>query len=153
MNLSAFLPDGAIVTQAQAHDWREAVKIAGEALVVQGVTTSAYTDEMINTVEDLGPYIVVAPGFALAHARPSSSVLKTGISWVSLAHPVPFGNKANDPVRLVVGLAALDHESHLDLMASLAEVLADQIVLQAAIAAPAPPMVREILASVAPNTG
>jgi len=153
MSLSDFLPDGAIVTQAQAHDWREAVKIAGEALVVQGVITSAYTNEMIKTIEDLGPYIVVAPGFALAHARPSSSVLKTGISWVSLAQPVPFGNKANDPVRLVVGLAAVDHESHLDLMSALADVLADESVFENAIDACTPTAVREILASVATNAG
>ena len=147
MNLSDFLPDGSIVTQAQADTWQEAVQIAGEALVAQGATTNAYTTDMIKTVEDLGPYIVIAPGFALAHARPSSSVLKNGISWVSLARPVKFGNKANDPVRLVIGLAAQNHDSHIEIMSALADVLADQSRLEAAMQADSPKKVSEILAS------
>jgi len=151
MSLSDFLPDGAIVTQAQANDWREAVEFAGAALVVQGVATEAYTADMIKTVEDLGPYIVLAPGFALAHARPSSSVLKNGISWVSLAKPVPFGNVANDPVSLVIGLAALNHDDHLDIMAALAELLQDGDTLTTAIGAKTPQEVRETLASLATN--
>jgi len=147
VNLSDFLPDGSIVTQAQADTWQEAVQIAGEALVAQGATTNAYTTDMIKTVEDLGPYIVIAPGFALAHARPSSSVLKNGISWVSLARPVKFGNKANDPVRLVIGLAAQNHDSHIEIMSALADVLADQSRLEAAMQADSPKKVSEILAS------
>jgi PTS system ascorbate-specific IIA component len=52
-------------------------------------------------------------------------VLKTGLSWVSLDTPVEFGNKKNDPVDLVVGLAALDHDAHIGIMSKLAGVLAD----------------------------
>ena len=65
------LPDEAIVLGARADDWRGAVRLAGDALVASGVTTDEYTQEMIETVETLGPYIVIAPGFALAHSRPS----------------------------------------------------------------------------------
>lgn len=151
--LADYLPDGAIVTQAQVNDWREAVQFAGEALVTQGAVTNAYPQQMIQTVEDLGPYIVVAPGFALAHARPSSSVLKTGLSWVGLARPVEFGNRANDPVWLVVGLAATDHDSHIDVMSALAEVLANDDVLLAARQAETPGHVRALLASVAQPSG
>jgi len=149
MSLGDFLPDGSIITQASARGWRQAVSFAGQALVAQGVATDAYTGEMIKTVEDLGPYIVIAPGFALAHARPSPSVLKNGLSWVTLAEPVEFGNKANDPVKLVVGLAALDHESHLDMMAALASVLSDPVNLAAAVSATNPAKVREVLECVA----
>jgi len=148
-NLADYLPEGAILTQAAAKDWRAAVLLAGEALVAQGAVTNAYPQQMIQAVVDLGPYIVVAPGFALAHARPSSSVIKTGLSWVGLANPVEFGNRANDPVRLVVGLAAPDHDSHLEVMAALADVLADETLLASAIAAATPQEVRELLASAA----
>ena len=66
---------------------------------------------MIETVEKMGPYIVIAPGLALAHSRPSEAVLKTGLSWVRLSTPVKFGNKANDPVSLVIGLAGHDENA------------------------------------------
>ena len=149
MNLADHLPDGSILTRAQASDWRDAIRLAGDALVATGVTDDEYTAAMIAAVEDLGPYIVIAPGFALAHARPSAAVHRTGISWVALAEPVEFGAGANDPVRLVVGLAALDHTSHVEIMSALAGVLDDDRSLDAAIAAETPDRVRELLAGVA----
>ncbi len=125
----SMLATSAIHLGAHAADWREAIRLAGAALVAGGVTEEDYTQEMINTVEELGPYIVVAPGFALAHSRTSPAVLRTGLSWVSLTEPVEFGNKTNDPVNLVVGLAALDHDAHIGIMSKLAGVLADPEML------------------------
>lgn len=145
MNLADYLPEGSVATRASAADWREAVRLAGDGLVASGATDEAYTDEMIRTIEDLGPYIVIAPGFALAHSRPSAAVQHTGISWVGLAEPVEFGSATNDPVRLVVGLAATDHDAHIEIMSALAGVLADEDVLSAAIAAETPEQVRSVL--------
>jgi PTS system ascorbate-specific IIA component len=108
-------------------DWRAAVAAAGEALAASGATTAAYTAEMIASIEQMGPYIVLAPGIALPHARPSASVRRAGVSVVTLAHPVPFGHPENDPVRLVVALAAPDSGAHTRALAALAELLADPV--------------------------
>ena len=43
-----------------------------------------------------------------------------GMSLAVLAQPVAFGNAANDPVSVVFGLAALDHDKHLELLAAFA---------------------------------
>ena len=123
--LSSLLSLDAIRIGASAPDWRAAVRVAGDALVASGATSDGYTDEMIRTVESLGPYIVIAPGVALAHARPSPAVLRSGLSLVTLATPVPFGHRHNDPVRLVIGLAAPDDEGHVSALATLAEFIAD----------------------------
>jgi len=139
------LPDEAIRLNVQAKDWRAAVGQAGEALVDAGVVTAPYIDEMIATVEQLGPYIVIAPGIAIAHSRPSPSVNRAGLSWVTLATPVEFGNANNDPVTLVIGLAALDHDGHIDLMAALAETLSDEPCLTRARAAKTPQELRSAL--------
>lgn len=122
---SDVLPASAIRFQVPAADWREAIEISGALLVESGATTEEYTAAMVKTVEELGPYMVIAPGFALAHSRPSAAVKRTGLSWVTLAEPVAFGNEANDPVDLIVGLAALDHDSHIRVMSTLAGVLAN----------------------------
>ena len=124
-SLSELLPVEAIELGVPAGDWRAAVRASGEALMAAGATTAAYSDEMIATVEQLGPYIVIAPGIALAHSRPSPAVLQPGLSFVTLATPVDFGNRANDPVQLVVGLAAPDERSHVEALATLAGLLAD----------------------------
>lgn len=120
------LSDTGIVVGATATTWQEAITLAGDALVRSGITTESYTSEMIDTVATLGPYIVIAPGIALAHSRPSPAVLKTGISWVQLVSPVAFGNPTNDPVSLIIGLAATDHDGHLAIMSALARVLMDE---------------------------
>ncbi|MFO7691190.1 MAG: PTS sugar transporter subunit IIA, partial [Cryobacterium sp.] len=108
-----------------------------------------YTDEMIEAVEKHGPYIVIAPGIALAHSRPSPAVLTGGLSWVSLATPVEFGNAANDPVTLVIGLAAVDHNAHLQVMRALAGVLSDSAAMQRLNAAETPDEVRAVLGGLA----
>lgn len=116
---NAFGP-GAIVLDGQVHDWQEAVGLAGAALVASGRCTEQYTASMIRTVLELGPYIVIAPGLAMPHARPDSTVLATGLSLVILKTPVEFGHPKNDPVRIVFGLAALDHDRHLELLSEFA---------------------------------
>ncbi|MGP5364875.1 PTS sugar transporter subunit IIA [Brachybacterium tyrofermentans] len=123
--LSDLVDPSAILLDAPAQDWRAAIRRSGDLLVSVDATTSSYTDAMIRTVEEHGPYIVIAPGFALAHARPDESVLRTALSFVRLAEPIPFGNAANDPVTLVMALAAADSSAHQAALAALAGVLAD----------------------------
>ncbi len=108
---------------AIALDREHAIAMAGDLLVAGGRTTPDYTGQMIDALVEHGPYMVIAPGIALVHGRPSEVVLETGLSLVTLAQPVQFGNAANDPVRLVIGLCAFDHSSHLGLMQELATFL------------------------------
>ena len=138
VNLAHELDESSIRTHVTAADWQAAITLAGDALVAGGVTTDAYTAEMIAAVDKLGPYIVIAPGLAIAHSRPSPAVLRAGLSWVTLDEPVSFGHKKNDPVSLVIGLAAPDHEGHLEMMQALAGVLMNADLLAALKAADSP---------------
>lgn len=144
--LSDLLPSEAVRLDGFAADWKEAVRDAGELLVATGATTAEYTAEMIRNVEENGPYIVIAPGFAFAHARPSPAVHRTGMSWLRLAQPVEFGHEANDPVHLVVALAAEDASAHTAAMASLARLLADPETSRALHEAPTPEALHAVLA-------
>lgn len=121
--LTGLLAEDCIALDVNAATWEEAVLAAGGLLEKAGIAGPAYTGSMIDNVETNGPYIVVAPGFAFAHARPSPAVHCTGISWVRLAQPVAFGHKTNDPVDLVVALAATDAKAHASAMAELAKVV------------------------------
>ena len=123
--LSDLVDPSAIRLDVAADDWRSAIRASGELLTGVGVASDAYTDSMVRTVEEHGPYIVIAPGFALAHARPDESVARTGLSFVRLAEPVAFGNADNDPVTIVMALAAADSSAHQQALASLAGVLSD----------------------------
>lgn len=119
------LTEEAIELGATAADWRAAVHLVGEVLARSGATTAEYGDEMVRMIEEHGPYVVIAPGLALAHARPGPSVLADGFAIVTLATPVNFGHPHNDPVKVVVGLAIKTADTHLAAVAQLANVFND----------------------------
>ena len=150
-SLLDLLPEDAVRLDAPAETWRDAVRLAGDLLHDSGATAPEYTDEMISAIETLGPYVVLAPGLALAHARPSPAVHRTGLSWVTLAGPVAFGHATNDPVRLVIGLAGLDHEAHVAALAQLAGLIGDPEHERALLAAESPARLRELLAQLEGN--
>ena len=107
-------------------DWKGAV-CAGVALLEEKKYVSeSYKVAIINNFAEFGPYMVVAPGIVLAHARPECGVKKLAISLVTLKTPVNFGHELNDPVKLVVTLAALDNETHLKALSQLMEVFMNQ---------------------------
>lgn len=106
-------------------DWQGAIRAAGKLMVEDGAVEARFVDAMIRVAKEFGPYIVVAPGIALPHARPEDGVIEASIAIVRLSTPVDFGNEDNDPVYLVVALAAVDHEQHIDGLRQLALVLGD----------------------------
>ncbi len=145
MFLSMVLPDNAIALDAYADDWHEAIQLAGQRLVAGGTVSQAYTRQMIEEVEKHGPYIVVAPGIAIAHAKSSEAVFDTGLSFVRLAEPVKFGHDRYDPVKLVVGLAATDAHADLVIISALAGVLSDPMCLDQLLTAKRPCDIRRVL--------
>lgn len=139
------LPDDAVVLGARARGWREAVELAGGALTASGATDAGYAVDMVRMVEQHGPYIVVAPGLALAHARPGPAVRRDGLAIVTLAEPVPFGHPHNDPVRVVLALAGASSARHLHLVAEIANIFNDSDAVERLADAATPDEVRTIL--------
>jgi PTS system ascorbate-specific IIA component len=117
--------ENSIRVLAAALDREHAIELAGDLLVASGRVTPEYTAAMVEVLDTHGPYFVIAPGIALAHAKPAESVLATGLSLVTLAEPIVFGNQANDPVKLVFGLCAVNHESHIQMLGELSTLLSN----------------------------
>ena len=124
--LREVLTDDFIKLNVEAENWEQAVRFGGEILKSNNVIEQSYIEGMINSVKTLGPYIVIAPGIAMPHARPDESVKKIGMSLITLKKPINFGNEDNDPVSLVVCLCAVDHSSHLKALSELVTFLGDK---------------------------
>ena len=139
------LPDEAVVIWADVADWREAVQVAGRALVDSGAALDGYADEMVRMIDEHGPYVVIAPGLVLAHARPGDAVLRDGLAVVTLAEPVPFGHPHNDPVSVVLALAIVTVGGHLESIADLANVFNEPSVIPALAAATSVDEVRRLM--------
>lgn len=114
-----------IQLNVDATDWRDSMIKSGNLLVKSGYITEEYIDLTIQCVEENGPYIVITPGLALSHSRPDPSVKKTGLSLITLNHPVNF-DCDNDPVTIVLTLAATDDTSHLEKLQGMAEFISEE---------------------------
>ncbi len=106
-----------------ANDWEDAIRIGSSQLVEDKQFSEKYVEQMIDNVKDLGPYIVIAPGIALAHSRPCEHVYQDCISFTLFHRPVAFYNEENDPVRLLIVFAAKKGNSHIDLIREISSFL------------------------------
>lgn len=136
-NLPDILNESLIRVTEERTDWKGAIVKAAQPLLEQEYIESDYIDAMIETVENIGPYIVLAPKVAVPHARPERGVKKLGISLLKLSHPVDFNTEGEeDPeryVQLVFVLAAVDGEAHLKALMQLSKILEDEEHIEALI--------------------
>lgn len=129
-SLAQMLSEDTVALRVSVSNWEEAVRAAGALLVRSGAVEPRYVEAMIQMVKEIGPYIVIAPGVALPHARPEEGALRPCMSALTLSPAINFGNVHNDPVSLVIAFAAPDAEGHVGALAELARVLEDAEVLE-----------------------
>jgi len=122
LSLSELLPRERIKLDVKVNNWQEAIREAGKLLFNSGAITSEYIEAMIKVAEELGPYIVIAPGIALPHAATEAGAKQTALSLIKLVDPIYFGNPDNDPVQLVFGLSAIDNKVHIVALQALAKL-------------------------------
>ncbi|NOQ39673.1 MAG: hypothetical protein GQ562_05080 [Anaerolineales bacterium] len=125
-SLEVLLPIERIACDVPADSWEDAVREVGKLMVDTGVVENRYIEGMIATTRELGPYIVIAPGVAIPHSRPEDGVISTCLAFAKLRTPVNFGNKENDPVKILFALGALDHTQHVEALKQIAEILSDE---------------------------
>ena len=117
------LMDCNILISEQKLDWKEAIAYSASSLLKSGVIDENYIRSMIHSVEEFGPYIVMAPHMALAHARPEDGVNELGFSVSIFKNPVSFGDEDEQQVSVIFCLSAVDSYSHLNIMKSLVNLI------------------------------
>lgn len=110
----------------EASDWEDAIRKSSQHLLEEDKIEARYIDAMIEAVKRIGPYIVLGNHVALAHARPECGVKELSVHFTTLQPPIPFGSEKFDPVHLIITLAAIDAESHIELLSELAGILMDE---------------------------
>ncbi|WP_426350316.1 BglG family transcription antiterminator [Alloiococcus sp. CFN-8] len=123
----------------------EAIIKSGQLLYKNGLIEERYIQAMLDNLKDNGTYIVIAPGIAMPHARPELGAKDIGISLMTLKKPVKFGHKSNDPVSLVIGLCAVDHQTHLLALSELMGILGDEASIARILKATSSEEIMEII--------
>ena len=116
-----------------AETWEDVIRHGGQLMVDAGFIEPTYTEAMIDVVRDMGPYIVLAPGLAMPHARPEMGAKQVGAALVTLEKPIDFGSPENDPVSVAIFLCAPNKDEHIQLLTDIATLFEDEEFLDAAV--------------------
>lgn len=120
----SLINNNSILLQASAADWREAITLGTSMLIQSGAVKQSYHDAIIRSVEAHGPYIVIAPNFAMPHARPEDGVNHTAFALVTLKTPIYFDGET-EPVDVFVTLAGSCSDEHILGLTEVTQVLDD----------------------------
>ena len=144
-SLTELLKEELIQQVDSVSNWQDAVGLAAQPLLANGYIEESYIQAMIASINETGPYIVLAPKVAVPHASPDAGVHQLGISLLQVKEPVDFSEEGHDDkkVQLIFVLAAVDSTAHLRALQELALILDDEEAIDSLIAASDP---REILA-------
>ena len=139
--------ESAIAVQESAPDFESAIIEACKLLVADRFVKPGYIDEVLANLAALGPYFMVAPQIAIAHAKPSDQVLIPGISLLKLRQPVASGHEIHPEATLIFAVATPNPTEHVELLGSLAELLSDSEVMNSLLNASAKSVIWEIFNS------
>ena len=119
-------------------DWRDAIRAACAPLVADGTIQKEYVSYIIEKVEELGPYIVIAPEICIPHAERGRGVNRTAMCFMKSETPVRFHEDGEHDARIFVVLAAADDEEHIQNLMELSELLSDEETVAKLLAATTP---------------
>ncbi|CAG9297230.1 PTS sugar transporter subunit IIA [Celerinatantimonas diazotrophica] len=124
--LTSILPKSRIVLIDSVTDWQDAVNLSLQPLLDDGCINESYKQAIFRMHHEIGPYYVLGPKIALLHARPEDGVNQLSLGMTIIRDGVCFGSEDNDPVYLIVTLAATDKNSHIDIIASVSELFLNE---------------------------
>lgn len=104
-------------------DWQTGIALASAPLLASNAIEQRYIDTMIANVEKFGPYIVIGPKIALAHALPQDGVNSLGFSLLLLDEPVSMMGR---DVSMLFVLAPIDKSSHFGIMKDLMKIISKE---------------------------
>ena len=119
-------------------DWRDEIRAACAPLVMDGTIQKEYVSYIIEKVEELGPYIVIAPEICIPHAERGRGVNRTAMCFMKSETPVRFHEDGEHDARIFVVLAAADDEEHIQNLMELSELLSDEETVAKLLAATTP---------------
>jgi len=120
----AFIKFENLKIRNETMDAYTALREVGNLLVNSQSVKFQYVENMITSYQEFGPYFVIAPGVAIAHAKPDESVICDDIALMICHSPVIF-NSHNDPVTMLFGLCATGSHQHMEVLMKVANLLSD----------------------------
>ncbi len=112
-----------IFLNCEPTDKESVIRRIGDIFTSQGYTNEAYTQAMLDKENVFNT--AIGNSLAIPHGIEAAKkdILKTGLVLMTFPKGQDWG--AKDPVKVVIGIAAVGDE-HLDVLAKIAETLSDE---------------------------
>lgn len=128
--IKKYLNESTIHLKIHAENREDAIRKAAACLIEQKKIKTGYVDKMLEALIDFGPYMVLIPGIALAHAQPCEDVLEECMSMITLDSPIAFGHETNDPVHTIFVLASCVKDRHMEELMDISKLLMKEDFIQ-----------------------
>lgn len=129
ISLATLLRRENIIFDVEAKDWKEALRLSGEILVKNGSVLPEYVDDMVETVNRNGSYMIVANKLALPHARTEGLVKKTDMCLVRLKNPVTFPGEKE--IKIILAFSSRDQKEHMEALTTLVNLIEENNFIKA----------------------
>lgn len=116
------IPYSHIQVNCHADDWKQAIEMAAKPLVDDNDIDKEYIQNMIEIAYEFGPYLIIAPHFALIHGAPGCYIHENSISIATFENDIYLEN-AKEPVRIMMCVACYSQMSYIHVLGSVARQL------------------------------
>ncbi|WP_027120208.1 PTS sugar transporter subunit IIA [[Mycoplasma] testudinis] len=106
-------------------DWKDAIKKGVNLLVKDEACDETYAEAIFESTKKHGPYYVIAPLLALAHAEAGIGVKQVGLSLVLFKEPIMFSSDEKHKVNLLFTLCTTTPDDHIETLQKFATVFAN----------------------------
>lgn len=121
--LSELLKEEFIQFTDEELSWKDAIKLASEPLLKNGLIEDRYVEAIFETAIKFGPFFDIGKQIAIPHARSEMGVNSTSMSYLRCLKPVYLLDDKKHPIDIFIIIAAADNKSHLMALTSLSEIL------------------------------
>lgn len=108
------------------NSWHEAVEECFKPLLKKEYINKEYIQKVIDAGKELNFYYLIGKHLAMPHAKRESGVFKNGITLLVIKNGVNFENHSNNPIYCLIGLDAVDNDSHIEIMSDILEIFGSE---------------------------
>jgi mannitol operon transcriptional antiterminator len=109
---------GVQIHQEKEKDWEDAILVTAKVLLDDGCINEHYIDTMVSLTKKYGPYFVISPQIAVAHAQPKDGAFKIGVSLSIYKNGLDIMKK--EKVRFLFVLATPNQNEHMHILQNIA---------------------------------
>lgn len=124
-----YFPENAFTVHQQDCDWQQAIDLSMNCLLENNIVEPRYVAAIKHSTQQNGAYYILTPEVAMPHARPEEGALGTALTLTVLPNGVYF-NDDNPQVKVLIGLAAQDADSHINAIQLLSEMFCDDEAIE-----------------------